>query len=111
MSKNKKDKANNRLDDFSKTRFLVVCDMKFESMESPADDFRSTEEIMTREIYLEGLDFPVLLTKEIFTNEDGSPPKILREFRQNYRKNRRRRCSRSRLHLGRPARTILVCHQ
>ena len=30
------------------------------------------EEHQTREIYLEGLDFPCLLTKQVFTNEDGS---------------------------------------
>lgn len=30
------------------------------------------EENATREIYLEGLDFPVLLVKQIFTNEDGT---------------------------------------
>jgi hypothetical protein len=26
----------------------------------------------TREIYLEGVDFPLLLVKQVFTNEDGS---------------------------------------
>ena len=26
----------------------------------------------TREIYLEGVDFPLVLTKQVFTNEDGS---------------------------------------
>jgi hypothetical protein len=29
-------------------------------------------EAMTRHIWLEGVDFPLLLTKEVFTNEDGS---------------------------------------
>lgn len=35
-------------------------------------DTLEVEEHPVREIYLEGLDFAVLLTKQVFTNEDGS---------------------------------------
>lgn len=35
-------------------------------------DTLEIEEHQTREIYLEGLDFAVLLTKQVFTNEDAS---------------------------------------
>lgn len=35
-------------------------------------DTLEVEEHQVREIYLEGLDFAVLLTKQVFTNEDGS---------------------------------------
>lgn len=35
-------------------------------------DTLDLEEKATREIYLEGVDFPLLLVKQVFTNEDGS---------------------------------------
>jgi hypothetical protein len=35
-------------------------------------DTLELEEIATREIYLEGVDFPLVLVKQVFTNEDGS---------------------------------------
>jgi hypothetical protein len=35
-------------------------------------DTLETEENATREIYLEGVEFPLLLAKQVFTNEDGS---------------------------------------
>ena len=35
-------------------------------------DTLGLEENSTREVYLEGVDFPLLLVKQVFTNEDGS---------------------------------------
>ncbi len=35
-------------------------------------DALELEENATREIYLEGVSFPLLLAKQVFTNEDGS---------------------------------------
>jgi len=35
-------------------------------------DTLGLEEHTTREVYLEGVDFPLVLVKQVFTNEDGS---------------------------------------